>query len=295
MVGYPHDLKGQGIYAYVTLNSGIEPTEELRKELVTWVRKEIGPIASPDLIQWAPGLPKTRSGKIMRRILRKIAANEHDALGDTSTLADPGVVNELVDNRMNRGLISAGLKLEKGSRKAPPCMGLLMSSVFQSRFSDIAYPSVRSKGPSLRPDHERGRTRGWVEVKDGPQGHRRRRRPASLRSAHPRVTLGWLGRLMTGQFGGSAVPRRSSRVRGPPLDPTTLYSVRHAAGDHDASCASEARLPGGWDHSFSRLAAHRGASVHHPPRKAGPPGLPVSRASKSPACRWRRIGQISPP
>jgi acetyl-CoA synthetase len=102
VVGYPHDLKGQGIYAYVTLNSGIDPTEELRKELVTWVRKEIGPIASPDLIQWAPGLPKTRSGKIMRRILRKIAANEHDALGDTSTLADPGVVNELVDNRMNR-------------------------------------------------------------------------------------------------------------------------------------------------------------------------------------------------
>ncbi|WP_448190324.1 acetate--CoA ligase [Azospirillum sp. sgz301742] len=102
VVGYPHDLKGQGIYAYVTLNAGETPSEELRKELVNWVRKEIGPIASPDLIQWAPGLPKTRSGKIMRRILRKIAANEHDALGDTSTLADPGVVNELVDNRMNR-------------------------------------------------------------------------------------------------------------------------------------------------------------------------------------------------
>jgi acetyl-CoA synthetase len=103
VVGYPHDLKGQGIYAYVTLNAGEEPTEELRKELVTWVRKEIGPIASPDMIQWAPGLPKTRSGKIMRRILRKIAANEHDALGDTSTLADPGVVTELVENRQNRG------------------------------------------------------------------------------------------------------------------------------------------------------------------------------------------------
>ncbi|NYZ15908.1 acetate--CoA ligase [Azospirillum sp. RWY-5-1] len=102
VVGYPHDLKGQGIYAYVTLNAGETPTEELRKELVNWVRKEIGPIASPDLIQWAPGLPKTRSGKIMRRILRKIAANEHDALGDTSTLADPTVVSELVDNRMNR-------------------------------------------------------------------------------------------------------------------------------------------------------------------------------------------------
>ncbi|MBP2228223.1 acetyl-CoA synthetase [Azospirillum agricola] len=101
VVGYPHDLKGQGIYAYVTLNAGEEPTEELRKELVAWVRKEIGPIASPDLIQWAPGLPKTRSGKIMRRILRKIAANEHDSLGDTSTLADPGVVTDLIDNRMN--------------------------------------------------------------------------------------------------------------------------------------------------------------------------------------------------
>ena len=103
VVGYPHDIKGQGIYAYVTLNAGEEPTEALRKELVAWVRKEIGPIASPDLIQWAPGLPKTRSGKIMRRILRKIAANEQDSLGDTSTLADPGVVSDLIDNRMNHG------------------------------------------------------------------------------------------------------------------------------------------------------------------------------------------------
>jgi acetyl-CoA synthetase len=102
VVGYPHDIKGQGIYAYVTLNAGLEPSEELRKELVTWVRKEIGPIASPDLIQWAPGLPKTRSGKIMRRILRKIAANEQDQLGDTSTLAEPAVVDDLVDNRMNK-------------------------------------------------------------------------------------------------------------------------------------------------------------------------------------------------
>ena len=99
VVGYPHDIKGQGIYAYVTLNLGEEPDEALRKELVAWVRKEIGPIASPDVIQWAPGLPKTRSGKIMRRILRKIAANETDALGDTSTLADPAVVEELVTNR----------------------------------------------------------------------------------------------------------------------------------------------------------------------------------------------------
>jgi acetyl-CoA synthetase len=102
VVGYPHDIKGQGIYAYVTLKLGIEPSEELRKELTQWVRKQIGPIATPDLIQWAPSLPKTRSGKIMRRILRKIAADEHQQLGDTSTLADPGVVNDLVDNRMNR-------------------------------------------------------------------------------------------------------------------------------------------------------------------------------------------------
>ena len=101
VVGYPHDLKGQGIYAYVTLNAGENPSEELRKELVAWVRKEIGPIATPDLIQWSPGLPKTRSGKIMRRILRKIAANEHDSLGDTSTLADPTVVTDLIENRMN--------------------------------------------------------------------------------------------------------------------------------------------------------------------------------------------------
>ncbi len=99
VVGFPHDIKGQGIYAYVTLIASEEPSEELRKELVAWVRKEIGPIAAPDTIQWAPGLPKTRSGKIMRRILRKIAANETDSLGDTSTLADPGVVTDLVENR----------------------------------------------------------------------------------------------------------------------------------------------------------------------------------------------------
>ena len=102
VVGYPHDVKGQGIYAYVTLMAGEAPSEDLRGELVRWVRKEIGPIASPDLIQWAPGLPKTRSGKIMRRILRKIAADESDDLGDTSTLADPAVVSDLVENRMNR-------------------------------------------------------------------------------------------------------------------------------------------------------------------------------------------------
>ena len=99
VVGYPHDIKGQGIYAYVTLMTGEQPSDALRKELVNWVRKEIGPIASPDVIQWAPGLPKTRSGKIMRRILRKIAENEFGALGDTSTLSDPSVVDDLIANR----------------------------------------------------------------------------------------------------------------------------------------------------------------------------------------------------
>src|SRR3569623_1428304 len=107
VVGYPHDIKGQGIYAYVTLMAGTEPTEELRKELVAWVRKDIGPIASPDQIQFAPGLPKTRSGKIMRRILRKIAEDEPSSLGDTTTLADPNVVTDLVNNRQNKKAVSA--------------------------------------------------------------------------------------------------------------------------------------------------------------------------------------------
>ena len=102
VVGYPHDIKGQGIYAYVTLIEGCEPSDELAAELRRWTRKEIGPIATPDLLQWAPQLPKTRSGKIMRRILRKIAANDYAELGDTSTLTDPGVVTDLVDNRQNR-------------------------------------------------------------------------------------------------------------------------------------------------------------------------------------------------
>ncbi len=102
-MGYPHDVKGgQGIYCYVTLMNDVEPTDELKVELRNWVRTEIGPIASPDLIQWSPGLPKTRSGKIMRRILRKIAEDDFGALGDTSTLAEPGVVDELIENRMNR-------------------------------------------------------------------------------------------------------------------------------------------------------------------------------------------------
>jgi len=102
VVGYPHDIKGQGIYAYVSLGIGHEPSGDLKKELVQWVRKEIGPIASPDLIQFAPGLPKTRSGKIMRRILRKIAENDFSNLGDTSTLAEPVVVDDLIENRQNR-------------------------------------------------------------------------------------------------------------------------------------------------------------------------------------------------
>ncbi|MFQ3255308.1 MAG: acetyl-CoA synthetase, partial [Loktanella salsilacus] len=102
VVGYPHEIKGQGIYAYVSLMAGQEPTDALRKELSDFVRTEIGPIAKPDLIQFAPGLPKTRSGKIMRRILRKIAENDFGALGDTSTLAEPEVVDDLIANRMNR-------------------------------------------------------------------------------------------------------------------------------------------------------------------------------------------------
>jgi acetyl-CoA synthetase len=102
VVGYPHDIKGQGIYAYVTLMAGEQPSEDLRGELIAWVRREIGPIASPDLIQFSPGLPKTRSGKIMRRILRKIAEDQYDNLGDTSTLAEPAVVDDLVNNRQNR-------------------------------------------------------------------------------------------------------------------------------------------------------------------------------------------------
>ena len=119
VVGYPHDIKGQGIYAYVTLMAGEQPSEELRKELVAWVRKEIGPIASPDLIQFAPGLPKTRSGKIMRRILRKIAEDEFGNLGDTSTLADPAVVDDLVKNRQPWRLPSCSAGSSPGRRPPP--------------------------------------------------------------------------------------------------------------------------------------------------------------------------------
>jgi acetyl-CoA synthetase len=102
VVGYPHPIKGQGIYVYITPLEGTEPSEQLTAEIRTWVRKELSPIATPDLIQWTTGLPKTRSGKIMRRILRKIAANEHDQLGDTSTLADPSVVDSLIEKRLNQ-------------------------------------------------------------------------------------------------------------------------------------------------------------------------------------------------
>jgi acetyl-CoA synthetase len=102
IVGYPHEIKGNGLYCYVTLNAGQQGSDELKKELVQWVRREIGPLATPDLIHFTPGLPKTRSGKIMRRILRKIAENDYSNLGDTSTLADPTVVQSLVDNRLNK-------------------------------------------------------------------------------------------------------------------------------------------------------------------------------------------------
>ena len=101
-MGSPHEIKGQGIYAYVILMQGENPDDHLLNELKLWVRKEIGPIATPDLIQWAPDLPKTRSGKIMRRILRKVAENDYSNLGDVSTLAEPAVIDNLIDNRMNR-------------------------------------------------------------------------------------------------------------------------------------------------------------------------------------------------
>jgi hypothetical protein len=127
VVGYPHDIKGQGIYAYVTLMRGVEPTDQLRTDLSNWVRQEIGPIAKPDLIQWAPGLPKTRSGKIMRRILRKIAENDFGALGDISTLADPSVVEDLIQNRMNRDGPSSSWRRESkatpdGAGRTTPAM-----------------------------------------------------------------------------------------------------------------------------------------------------------------------------
>ena len=102
VVGFPHDIKGNGLYCYVTLNAGENPSGDLERELKLWVRKQIGPIATPDHIQFAPGLPKTRSGKIMRRILRKVAANEYHDLGDTTTLADPSVVDSLIENRKNQ-------------------------------------------------------------------------------------------------------------------------------------------------------------------------------------------------
>ena len=102
VVGYPHDIKGNGLYCYVTLNAGEKPDGDLERDLKLWVRKQIGPIATPDVVQFAPGLPKTRSGKIMRRILRKIAANDPNNLGDTTTLADPSVVESLVQNRQNK-------------------------------------------------------------------------------------------------------------------------------------------------------------------------------------------------
>jgi len=102
VVGYPHDIKGNALYCFVTLKVDVQPSGDLERDLKLWVRKQIGPIATPDIIQFAPGLPKTRSGKIMRRILRKVAANEYDQLGDTTTLADPSVVSSIVENRKNK-------------------------------------------------------------------------------------------------------------------------------------------------------------------------------------------------
>jgi acetyl-CoA synthetase len=121
VVGFPHDIKGQGIYAYVTLISGVEGSEPLRLELREWVRREISPIATPDALQWAPGLPKTRSGKIMRRILRKIAANEQDQLGDISTLADPGVVAQLIsEHARSQGKPAVAAHVRDNSKSSSP-------------------------------------------------------------------------------------------------------------------------------------------------------------------------------
>ena len=152
MVGYPHDIKGQGIYAYVTLMTGEQPSEELRKELVQWVRKEIGPIASPDLIQFAPGLPKTRSGKIMRRILRKIAEDEYGALGDTSTLADPTVVDDLVNNRQNKRRRRQSQRLGRSgmaARSTKPC-GHNWLRAQRNAVPDFGYEISSLKGLVLR-------------------------------------------------------------------------------------------------------------------------------------------------
>src|SRR3954464_4469956 len=152
------------------------------------------------------------------------------------------------------------------------CMGLLMSSVFQFSFSILPIPMFD------RRDHPSVPTMNVAGHGGGRRSRMARRATAAGGAPRPwgpptpvSRLEGWA--LMTGQLGGSAVPRRSSRVRGPPLDPTTLYSVRPTAGDHDASCASEARLPGGWDHSGARLEAHGGTAVHHPPRKARSTGL----------------------
>ena len=158
VVGYPHDIKGQGIYVYVTLMEGTSPSDELEKDLRTWVRKEIGPIATPDLIQWAPGLPKTRSGKIMRRILRKIAENEYANLGDTSTLADPTVVDDLIEHRMNRegtGCTGKGLRQEprdERGRQYRHCRG--RSPVVSGRAG-----ACRRQGHAGRPDCRSGKSR----------------------------------------------------------------------------------------------------------------------------------------
>ena len=146
MVGYPHPIKGQGIYAYVTLMAGETPDESLRKELVQWVRKEIGAIASPDLIQFAPGLPKTRSGKIMRRILRKIAEDDFSNLGDTSTLADPAVVDDLVNNRQNKAVQRVG----RVGRNSP------LQGVFRRSLATVARGTAEYALKRAIPPYPRG-------------------------------------------------------------------------------------------------------------------------------------------
>ncbi|KAF1855408.1 hypothetical protein Lal_00008388 [Lupinus albus] len=193
VVGYPHDVKGQGIYAFVTTMKGVEASDELKKELLALVSKEIGSFAKPDLMQWAPGLPKTRSGKIMRRILRKIACNELDSLGDTSTLADPSVVDSLIDKRLNH------LKLGAGSRKnhQAPAPGLSRTP------DDEPYPQPHRKPDSQphrglpradRPGQPQGRprpVRPGVHALEGPRrlhfdDDRRHQRPAVADAAPPR-------------------------------------------------------------------------------------------------------------
>jgi acetyl-CoA synthetase len=177
VVGYPHDIKGQGIYAYVTLKTGVHASEELRKELGVWVRKEIGPIAQPDLIQWAPGLPKTRSGKIMRRILRKIAEDDLGNLGDTSTLADPAVVDDLVKNRAGQrgeehlsvgGQTLNAVDLEAALRAHAAIAEAAVVGVPKSGGEEAIHAFVCLEPGLLASDVMRADIRGWMRREVGP-------------------------------------------------------------------------------------------------------------------------------